>query len=74
MISAFFTSVHARFSRELEEVPKDVELFVFSGRERPIEDFRDFGSSPAMIEAGRQEVRSLLGGLPVPSQPDDGVS
>ncbi len=74
VISALFTSVHARFSRELEEVPKDVELFVFSGRERPIENFRDFGSSPAMIEAGRQEVRSLLGGLPVPSQPDDGVS
>lgn len=73
VISAFFTSVHARFSRELEEMPSGVELFVFSGRERPTEDFRDFGSSPAMVEAGRQEVRAILDGLPVPSQPGDGV-
>src|ERR1700728_949001 len=60
VVSAFFVSVHSKFSRELEEVPKNIELVVFTGRDRPIEDFRDFGSSPAMVEAGRQEVRAVL--------------
>lgn len=73
VISALFTSVHSRFSRELEESPRDVEVIVFSGRERPTDDFRDFGSSPTMIEAGRREVRSILDGSPDTSQPDGGV-
>jgi len=70
VISAFFTGVHSRFSRELAEMPKGVDLFVFSGRDRPIENFRDFGSSLAMVEEGRQEVRDVLNDLVIPSQPD----
>lgn len=62
VISAFFTSLHARFARELTEVPKNVKLFVFNGTERAAEDFRDFGSSAAMVEAGRQEVAKALDG------------
>ena len=73
VVSAFFTSVYSRFTRELEEVPKHVELVVFSGSKRPIEDFRDFGASPAMVEAGRQEVRDVLDGPPARSQPGAGV-
>ncbi len=59
VISAFFTSVHSRFARELEEV-SGVELIVFEGTGRLTDDFRDFGSSPEMIEAGRREVSSVL--------------
>jgi NTE family protein len=74
VISAFFTSVNSRFSRELNEVPKGVELVVFAGSDHPVEDFRDFGSSLAMVEGGRQEVRSVLAGDRAPSQPGGGVS
>lgn len=69
VISAFFTSVHARFTREIESLPPGVEVFVFSGTGRLVDDFRDFGSSPAMIEAGRHEVERVLDGVE-PSQPD----
>jgi len=60
VVSALFTSVHARFARELGEVPAQVDLFVFNGTGRVVEDFRDFGSSSAMVEAGRQEVERVL--------------
>ncbi len=71
VIAAFFTSVHARFARELEIVPPGVELFVFNGTGRLVEDFRDFGSSPTMVEAGRREVCRVLDGEP--SQPTAGL-
>jgi NTE family protein len=74
VVSAFFTSVHSRFTRELEQVPKGVELVVFAGRDRPVEDFRDFESTSLMIEEGHEEVRAVLDGTPVPLQPDDGLS
>jgi NTE family protein len=62
VISAFFTSIHSRFIRELTEAPKNVKLFIFNGPDRVIEDFRDFGSSSAMVEAGRREVSAVLDG------------
>ena len=62
VISAFFTSVHSRFARELEELRDQAHLVVFNGTGRVTDDFRDFGSSPAMIEAGRVEVRRVLDG------------
>jgi NTE family protein len=74
VISAFFTSVNSRFSRELDEVPKGVELVVFKGGEHPVEDFRDFGSSLAMVEAGRHEVREVLDGHRTSSHPIDELS
>lgn len=73
VVAAFFTSVHSRFARELEEVPKGIELVVLAGRDRPVEDFRDFESTSVMVEEGRQEVRRVLDGLPVASHPDDGL-
>jgi len=60
VISALFTSIHSRFARELPQVPAQVDLFVFNGSGRVVEDFRDFGSSAAMVEAGRQEVERVL--------------
>jgi NTE family protein len=74
VISAFFISVNSRFSREINEVPKGVELVVFSGSDHRVEDFRDFGASLAMVEGGRQQVRSVLDGDHRPSQPSGGVS
>jgi len=60
VISAFFTSVHSRFAREIDQVPPKVEVFVFNGTGRFVDDFRDFGSSPAMIRAGREEAARVL--------------
>lgn len=62
VISAFFTSVHSRFAREAEELQDRARLVIFNGTGRVTDDFRDFGSSPAMIEAGRAEVRRVLDG------------
>jgi hypothetical protein len=74
VVAAFFTSVHSRFARELEQVPKGVDLVVFAGKDRPVEDFRDFESTSIMLDEGRQEVRAVLDGIPVASQPDDGLT
>jgi NTE family protein len=60
VIGAFFTSVHSRFAREIEQIPDDVEVFVLNGTGRFVDDFRDFRSSPAMVRAGRQEVERVL--------------
>jgi NTE family protein len=62
VVSALFTSIHSRFARDLEEYRDRVEIVVFNGTGRVTDDFRDFGSSPAMIEAGRLEVRRVLDG------------
>jgi len=60
VIGAFFTSIHSRFAREIEQAPPHVQTFVFNGTGRFVEDFRDFRSSPAMILAGRNEVARVL--------------
>ena len=63
VINAFFVGIHARFARELEAVPEGVKVTVFSGSRQTF-DYRDFGSTDVMVEAGREEVRAVLDGHP----------
>ncbi len=65
VISALFTSVHARFAREIEELQRrpGLQVVVLRGTERVPEDFRDFGYSPQLIDAGRREVERALDAL-----------
>lgn len=60
VLTGFFVAVHARFVRELSNLPPDVEVFVFSGGGDPAGAYRDFSSTPELIDAGRQEVAAVL--------------
>lgn len=60
VLTGFFVAVHARFARELSNLPPDVEVIVFSGGGDPAGAYRDFSGTPELIEAGRQEVAAVL--------------
>lgn len=60
VLTAFFVAVHARFARELAQLPPGVEVVVFSGGGDPSADYRDFSSTSELIDAGRAEVASVL--------------
>ncbi len=66
VVNAFFLTIHARFARDLETVPPNVEVTILSGGARPPFDYRDFGATHAMVERGRAVVRAVLDG----AQPD----
>ncbi len=69
MLTAFYASIHARFTRELAALPPGVEVVVFSGRTDPGGgDYRDFSASAVLIDEGRQEVARVLdAGEPAPA-------
>jgi NTE family protein len=61
MLTAFYASIHARFTRDLAALPPGVEAIVFSGRSDPGGgDYRDFSASAELIEEGREEVARVL--------------
>jgi NTE family protein len=59
-LTAFFVAIHARFVRELADLPPGVEVVVFSGGGEPSNQYRDFSGSAALIEEGRAEVAEVL--------------
>jgi NTE family protein len=59
-LTAFFVAVHARFVRELANLPPGVEVIVFSGGGDPAGQYRDFSATAALIEEGRREVALVL--------------
>ncbi len=59
-LTAFFVAIHARFARELADIPRGVEVVVFSGGGEPSTQYRDFSGTAAMIEEGRAEVAEVL--------------
>jgi NTE family protein len=59
-LTAFFVAIHARFVRELTNIPPGVEVIVFSGGGDPSAQYRDFSGTAAMIEEGRAEVAEVL--------------
>jgi NTE family protein len=61
LVTAFFVGVHSRFVRELAQLPPGVEVIVFSGTE-PSTDYRDFSASASLMDAGRNEVATVLDG------------
>ena len=59
-LTAFFVAIHARFVRELTDLPPGVEVVVFSGGGEPAAQYRDFSGTAAMIAEGRAEVAEVL--------------
>ncbi len=60
VLTAFFVAIHARFARELAQLPPGAQVVVFSGGGDPSADYRDFSASGELIDAGRAEVASVL--------------
>jgi hypothetical protein len=83
-LTAFFVAIHARFMRELSEIPPGIEVVVFSGGGEPSAQYRDFSATAGLVEEGRAEVADVLDRYagtsqdltphrpPAPPQPDPG--
>jgi NTE family protein len=59
-LTAFFVAIHARFVRELANLPPGIEVVVFSGGGEPSGQYRDFSGTATMIAEGRAEVADVL--------------
>jgi NTE family protein len=60
MIDALFISIHARFVREMAQIPAGVEVIVCSGSESRTRDFDDFSTTEALIAEGRKEAEEVV--------------
>jgi NTE family protein len=60
MLNALFISIHARFAREMSEIPPGVEIILCSGSEGGTRDFDDFSSTQALIAQGREEASEVV--------------
>jgi NTE family protein len=60
VVTAFFVAIHARFVRELSQLPPGIEVIVFSGGGEPSNAYRDFSGTAELIEQGRAEVAAVL--------------
>jgi NTE family protein len=70
MFNALMISIHARFARDLAQLPPGVEVIVCSGQEAGSRDFDDFSTTEALISQGREEASEVVRryglGRPVP--------
>ena len=71
MLNALFISIHARFVRDMAQIPPGVEVIVCSGSEGGAADFDDFSTTEALIAQGRDEASEVIRrygiGLPGPA-------
>ena len=76
MLNALLISIHARFARDLAQLPEGVEVIVCSGSEGGIRDFDDFSTTEALITLGREEASEVVRryGLGVPGPVDTTVT
>jgi NTE family protein len=76
MLNALLISIHARFARDLAQLPEGVEVIVCSGSEGGIRDFDDFSTTEALIALGREEASEVVRryGLGVPGAVDTTVT
>jgi NTE family protein len=79
MLNALFISIHARFARDMAQLPPGIEIIVCSGSEDGTREFDDFSTTQTLIAQGRQEASEVIRryglGLPVPvasNEPVDG--
>jgi NTE family protein len=72
MLNALLISIHARFSRDMAQLPPGVEVIVCSGSEGGTRDFDDFSTTEALIEHGRAEATEVVRryGLGLPGTAD----
>ena len=81
MLNALLISIHARFARDMAQLPAGVEVIVCSGSETGTTEFDDFSTTEALIAEGRKEAEEVvrrygLGrpGTPVSAVPDGGAA
>ncbi len=60
MLNALMISIHARFARDLAQLPPGVEVIVCSGSETAARDFDDFSTTEALIAQGREEAAEIV--------------
>ena len=60
ILNALFISIHARFARDMTQLPAGVEVIVMSGSEDEPRDFDDFSGTPALIAQGREEASEVV--------------
>jgi NTE family protein len=76
MLNALLISIHARFARDLAQLPEGVEVIVCSGSDGEIRDFDDFSTTEALIALGREEASEIVRryGIGVPGPVDAAVT
>jgi NTE family protein len=76
MLNALLISIHARFARDLAQLPEGVEVIVCSGSEGEVSDFDDFSTTEALIAIGREEASEVVRryGIGVPGPVDTTVT
>ncbi len=60
VLTAFFIAIHSRFTRELEVLPRGVEVVVFSVDSEPVSRYDDFSATDALLVAGRVNAERVL--------------
>jgi NTE family protein len=60
MLNALLISIHARFARDLAQLPPGVEVIVCSGNEGESRDFDDFSMTETLIAQGRDEASEVV--------------
>jgi hypothetical protein len=53
-------SVHARFARDMAQLPPGVEVFLCVGNEEVSRDFDDFSTTESLIAQGREEASEVV--------------
>jgi len=60
MFNALMISIHARFARDMAQLPPGVEVIVCTGSEGAARDFDDFSTTEALIAHGREEAAEVV--------------
>ncbi|HUY63460.1 MAG TPA: patatin-like phospholipase family protein [Acidimicrobiales bacterium] len=60
VLTAFFIAVHAKFARELSNLPAGVEVVVFTVDTEPVSGYDDFSATDVLITAGRDNAEQVL--------------
>ena len=60
MVNALMISVHARFARDMAQLPPGVEVILCVGNEGVSRDFDDFSTTESLIAQGREEASEVV--------------
>ncbi len=60
MVNALMISIHARFARDMAQLPPGVEVFLCVGNEEVSRDFDDFSTTESLIAQGREEASEVV--------------
>ncbi len=60
VLTAFFIAIHAKFARELADLPSGVEVVVFTVDSEPVSRYDDFSGTDALLAAGRASAETIL--------------